>query len=86
VTRRALKERLAMSSRPEQNHNSPSVRSPVHKECLEEMEPRGARVELVVPVNEVHQAALGHQGNQESKVTLVRQGKLEGRDHREPLV
>lgn len=50
------------------------------------MEPRGARVELVVPVNEVHQAALGHQGNQESKVTLVRQGKLEGKDHREPLV
>jgi hypothetical protein len=74
-----------MNFRQEQNHNNHNVRSPVHRECLDKMELRGARVELVVQGNEVHLVESGHQGNQENRVTLVHRGKLEGRVLREPL-
>lgn len=49
------------------------------------MEHKVGRVELVLQVNEVHQAELVPQGNLENRVTLVHQAKLAGKDLKEPL-
>jgi len=72
-----------MSFLPEPSHSSPNVRLLVPRVCLDKMEHGELRVELVVLEREALQAELDHQGNLESRGTLVRQGKLEGKDPRE---
>jgi len=84
VTQKVLKEKPVMSFLPEPSRSSPNVRLHVPRACLDKMEHGELRVELVVSEREALQEELDRQGSLESRGTLVRQGKLEGKDPREP--